>query len=62
MDINIDRSRCEGHGICVGIVPDLVQVGDDGIAELLESAGGLSGPDDMKLAVDSCPAAAIRLA
>lgn len=61
MAIDIDRARCEGHGICVGIVPDLVQVDDDGIAELIEGGGDLSGPEDMQLAVDSCPAAAIRV-
>lgn len=61
MALGIDRTRCEGHGICVGIVPDLVQVGDDGIAEPLNRDADLSGPEDAQLAVDSCPVQAIRL-
>lgn len=61
MRIEIDRTRCQGHGMCEPIIPDLVKVGDDAIAEPLEGGGDRSGPEDIQLAVDSCPAAAIRL-
>lgn len=61
MALEVDRARCEGHGICVGIVPDLIEVDDDGKAHPLPGRENLSGPADIRLAVDSCPARALRM-
>jgi len=30
MDINIDRSRCSGHGRCFGLEPELFGYDDEG--------------------------------
>jgi len=61
MKIVLDRPRCEGHGLCEEVAPQLMHLDDDGelvldidtVDEHLEPA---------KAAVRVCPVAALRLA
>ncbi|PXX57471.1 ferredoxin [Nocardia tenerifensis] len=59
MKIIVDRARCEGHGMCEALAPNLFRVGDDGVVEPADLVG--EGDRDLvRLAVDSCPVEALR--
>jgi ferredoxin len=62
MRIELDRPRCEGHGLCEEAAPGLMHLDDDGelILDVVEVEG-----DDLAAARDAvrvCPVAALRLA
>lgn len=61
MKIEADRSRCEGHAMCEALLPEVFQLGDDAVVEVLAE----NVPDmplaDVQLAVDACPVQALRL-
>ena len=61
MKIELDRPRCEGHGLCEEAAPDLMHLDDNG--DLVIDVPDI---DDEKLeraraAVRVCPVAALRL-
>jgi len=61
MKIVVDRSRCEGHGLCEESAPELMHLDDEG--ELVIDREEV---DDhvlaaAKAAVRACPVAALRL-
>lgn len=61
MRIDLDRPRCEGHGLCEEAAPDLMHLDDDG--DLVIDVGEL-GDDALeraRAAVRVCPVAALRL-
>ena len=37
--IKIDRSACTGYAECVGIAPDVFQLGDDNVSMVLDPEG-----------------------
>lgn len=59
MRITADRTRCEGHGMCEALAPNLFRVADDGIVE--PTTDPIDDSDLVQLAVDSCPVEALRL-
>ncbi|TCJ96925.1 ferredoxin [Nocardia alba] len=61
MRIAADRTRCEGHGMCEALLPDIFRVDDDGIVEVSTDQVPEAELDDVRLAVDSCPVEALRL-
>jgi ferredoxin len=56
MRIELDRSRCEGHGLCEEAAPDLMHLDDIDVSEV-------TGQDVTRAqaAVRVCPVAALRL-
>ncbi|MBK5306326.1 MAG: ferredoxin [Frankiaceae bacterium] len=56
----VDWGRCDGHGLCGVLLPELVDLDDWGFPVV-----GVDVPDDLhpaaKTAVRSCPALALRL-
>jgi len=62
MRIELDRPRCEGHGLCEEAAPELMHLDDDGdlVIDVPEVDG--VGFDAAKAAVRVCPVAALRLA
>jgi ferredoxin len=57
--IKIDRSLCSGYGECVGIAPEVFQLGDDHISIVVDAEGA---DDEMILdAARGCPLDAITL-
>ncbi len=63
MRIEFDRSKCEGHGRCYSLAPDLFDSDDEGYA-VLKVTGDVPEAleDDAVLAVDNCPEFAIEIA
>ena len=70
--VKIDPAVCITAANCVGIAPDLFQIGSETYAELLDASGGVQGPEytfeatpeQMELleeAMDSCPTKAISM-
>lgn len=62
--IELDRSRCEGHGLCEEAAPHLMHLDDDGelVIDLpvLDEAEG-ADVEAAKAAVRVCPVAALKL-
>ncbi|MET7770403.1 ferredoxin [Nocardia sp. NPDC005366] len=58
--IIVDRNRCEGHALCVALVPDIFEIDDEDKATV---PGVVSDDqlDNVGLAVDTCPVAALRV-
>ncbi|GGH98209.1 ferredoxin [Arthrobacter liuii] len=62
MRIELDRPRCEGHGLCEEAAPALMHLDDDG--ELVIDSPDVDGEQDIaaaKAAVRVCPVAALKL-
>jgi ferredoxin len=61
MRIELDRPRCEGHGLCEEAAPKLMHLDDDG--ELVIDVADVDGAelDAARSAVRVCPVAALRL-
>ena len=61
MNIELDRQKCVGLGLCEAADPDHFEVGDDGKLILLST----TFTDDERRAVEdavrSCPTAALRI-
>ncbi|MER7796773.1 ferredoxin [Microbacterium sp. NPDC096154] len=61
MRIELDRPRCEAHGLCEEAAPDLMHLDDDD--ELVLDVTDVEGSDleRARAAVRICPVAALRL-
>jgi len=62
MRVHIDSTRCQGHGRCYDVVPDLFGEDDEGYGTV--RGDGRVPPermDDARLAVANCPESAIAL-
>lgn len=59
--IQADRERCVGSGSCELLAPELFEVGDDGVVQVLQldPAGDDAAVRD---AVSACPTGALSLA
>ena len=61
MRVEVDLSKCTGHGICESIAEDVFEVQDDGIVHIRENERPESDRDRMQEAVTQCPTAALRM-
>lgn len=57
--IIIDRTKCTGEAICVGIAPEIFQLDEDGIAVVTDLEG--ADRETIYEAAESCPADAITV-
>ena len=64
MRIELDRPRCEGHGLCEEEAPSLLHLDDEGelVLDRVEVAEGTTDAAAASAAVRVCPVAALRLA
>jgi len=60
--LQIDRIRCDGHGLCAELLPELIRLDDWGYP--IMTAGTLPPRlvEHARRAVDACPVLALRLA
>lgn len=62
MKIIVDRQRCDGNGVCMGIAPEVFDVDDDLYLHIAENI-----PEDLELrarvrqSITSCPILALKL-
>jgi ferredoxin len=62
MKIRLDSERCQGHGRCYALAPDLFDADDEGYAVLLVDGDVPAGKeDDARSAADNCPEFAITI-
>ncbi|MFD4833357.1 oxidoreductase [Streptomyces sp. SID4919] len=57
----VDWTLCQGHGLCADIVPELIQLGQDGYPSVAEAAVPRYSQARAVRAVRRCPALALRL-
>ena len=62
MKVRIDPARCQGHGRCYDLVPDLFGADDEGFGLVLGDGVVPPGKErQARLAVANCPERAIEL-
>jgi ferredoxin len=57
--VSIDRSICNGYGVCEALAPDVFELDSDGLAIVRT---GVSEDEAVREACDSCPMGAISIA
>lgn len=62
MRLHLDNAKCQGHGRCYALAPDLFDSDDEGYAVLKVTGDVPAGLEDAAvLAADNCPEFAIEL-
>jgi ferredoxin len=59
MRVEVDRDRCEGNAVCVGIAPDLFELDDEDYAVVKADPVPSDREDPAGQAVAECPRAAL---
>ncbi|MFD5186471.1 ferredoxin [Streptomyces sp. NPDC058372] len=59
--IQVDRDRCVGGGMCALVAPDVFTQDDDGLNEIIAGQEHSSG-SAVREAIRACPVQAIRIA
>ncbi|KXF49967.1 hypothetical protein AXA44_21825 [Rhodococcus sp. SC4] len=60
MDLHIDTSRCQGHGRCYALAPEIFAADDEGFGTV-RSHTATGGRSEAELAADNCPEFAIHI-
>ena len=61
MRVIIDRDLCESNGVCEGLAPEVFQIDDDDVLQLLQERPDESLRARVQDAVRSCPKQALSL-
>ncbi len=61
MKIVVDRTRCQGVGMCESFAPHIFEVGDDGEVELHTETVPAGEQDVVEQAVEGCPTMALSV-
>lgn len=61
VNVTIDRDACYGCGLCVEKVPEVFEMGKDGIATVKANAAPLQLADLFLSSADYCPIEAIKV-
>jgi len=59
--LQIDRIRCDGHGLCAELLPELISLDDWGYPIIKPGNIPPSVLEHARRAVDACPVLALRL-
>ena len=59
--LGIDRIKCDGHGVCADLVPELIELDDWGYPIIRGGAIPPSVLPHARRAVSGCPTLALRL-
>jgi ferredoxin len=59
MKVKVDQDLCTGDGICAELCPQVFQLNDDGIAEIIVSKVPADAEDACREAAESCPESCI---
>ena len=60
MEIKINKDKCLGCGICVGINSDVFDFDDDGLSKVNNDNINEENIEEVKDAINSCPVGAIE--
>ena len=59
--IEVDWDLCEANGVCMGIIPEVFQLGDDDMLTVLQSDVTPENEEQVRDAVRQCPRQAISI-
>ena len=59
MKIDVDWGLCESNGVCMGIIPEVFQLGDDDMLTVLQPEVTPENEAQVRDAVRQCPRQAI---
>jgi ferredoxin len=59
MKIDVDWGLCESNGVCMGIIPEVFQLGDDDMLSVLQTEVTPENEAALREAVRQCPRQAI---
>lgn len=59
--IGIDRIKCDGHGVCADLLPEMIELDDWGYPIIRPGAIPASVLPHARRAVSGCPTLALRL-
>jgi ferredoxin len=60
--LQVDRIRCDGHGLCAELLPELIRLDDWGYPIVKSGTVPVILAEHARRAVDACPMLALRLA
>jgi ferredoxin len=61
MKVNIDYTRCTGHGLCELEAADVFEVGEAGVVQLLIDSPGEEHRERIEAAANVCPTVALSI-
>lgn len=61
LDVSVDRGRCCGYAVCVGLCPEVFDLDDDGLARIVIDSIPVELEAAVRHAEASCPEAAITV-
>ena len=61
MRIEVDWDLCESNGVCMGIIPEVFQLGDDDMLSILQPEVTPENESLVREAVRQCPRQAISI-
>ncbi|OBK19863.1 ferredoxin [Mycobacterium asiaticum] len=61
MRIEVDWELCESNGVCMGIIPEVFQLGDDDMLTVLQPEVTPKNEELVRDAVRQCPRQAISI-
>ena len=61
MKIRVDLDRCIGSGSCEMLAPDVFEVSDEGLCQVLVAEAGSEPESTVHRAIESCPTRAISV-
>lgn len=61
MKAKVSKDACIGCGACQAIAPNVFELGDEGLAEVITDEIKKEIEDDVQDAADSCPTSAIEI-
>ncbi|MFB6217491.1 MAG: ferredoxin [Candidatus Aenigmatarchaeota archaeon] len=53
----VDEGKCSGYGVCATLAPNVFELNDEGIAEVVDPQG--DDENEIQKAIDACPEQAI---
>jgi ferredoxin len=59
--VAVDRIKCDGHGVCADLLPEMIELDDWGYPIILPGAIPASVMPHARRAVSGCPTLALRL-
>jgi ferredoxin len=59
--VEVDWGLCESNGVCMGIIPEVFQLGDDDMLSVLQSEVTPENETQIREAVRQCPRQAISI-
>jgi ferredoxin len=61
LTIAVDRIKCDGHGVCADLLPEMIELDDWGYPMVRSGAIPTGAMPHARRAVSDCPTLALRL-